>query len=59
MAAGRPLTGGESNATLSHYRRVVVRHFPYGDFYRIDPDQIAILAVYHSKRDPRGWQSRT
>jgi toxin ParE1/3/4 len=39
-------------------RRVVVRRFPYGVYYRIDPDQIAILAVYHSKRDPRGWQSR-
>jgi toxin ParE1/3/4 len=40
-------------------RRVVVRHFPYGVFYRINRDQIAILAVYHSKRDPRGWRSRT
>jgi toxin ParE1/3/4 len=40
-------------------RRVVVRRFPYVVFYRIDPDQIAIVAVYHSKRDPRGWQSRT
>ena len=40
-------------------RRVVVRKFPYGVFYRVDPDQIGIIAVYHSKRDPRGWQSRT
>ena len=39
-------------------RRVVVRRFPYGIFYRIDPDQIAVLAVYHTRRDPRGWQSR-
>lgn len=39
-------------------RRVVVRQFPYGVFYRVDPDQIAVLAVYHSKRDPRGWQTR-
>jgi plasmid stabilization system protein ParE len=39
-------------------RRVVVRQFPYGVFYRIDPDQIAVIAVYHSKRDPRRWQSR-
>jgi len=39
-------------------RRVVVRRFPYGVFYRIDPDQIAVIAIYHSKRDPRGWQSR-
>ena len=40
-------------------RRVVVRRFPYGVFYRVDPDQIAVLAVYHSKRDPRGWQARS
>jgi plasmid stabilization system protein ParE len=39
-------------------RRVVVRRFPYGVFYRVDTDQIAILAVYHSKRDPKGWQDR-
>jgi plasmid stabilization system protein ParE len=39
-------------------RRVVVRRFPYGIFYRIDPNQIAIIAVYHGHRDPRGWQSR-
>jgi toxin ParE1/3/4 len=59
-------------ATLDHIRRVpaaatevyprvrraVVRRFPYGVFYRVDPDQIAVLAVYHSKRDPRGWQAR-
>jgi plasmid stabilization system protein ParE len=39
-------------------RRVVLRRFPYGIYYRIDVDQIAVLAIYHSKRDPRGWQKR-
>jgi toxin ParE1/3/4 len=39
-------------------RRVVVRRFPYGVFYRVDPDQVAVIPVYHSKRDPRGWQQR-
>lgn len=39
-------------------RRVVVRRFPYGIFYRVDTDQIAVLAVYHSRRDPRVWQER-
>jgi plasmid stabilization system protein ParE len=43
---------------LPGVRRVVVRRFPYGVFYRVDPDQIAVLAVYHSRRDPRGWQAR-
>lgn len=39
-------------------RRVVVRRFPYGVFYRVDPDQIAVIAVYDCRRDPRGWQER-
>ena len=39
-------------------RRVVIKRFPYGIYYRVDPDQIAVLAVYHGRRDPRGWQTR-
>lgn len=39
-------------------RQLQVRRFPYSIFYRVDPDQIAVIAVYHGKRDPRGWQSR-
>jgi plasmid stabilization system protein ParE len=40
-------------------RRVIVRRFPYGLYYRVDPDQIAIIALYHCKRDPGGWRERT
>ena len=39
-------------------RRVVIRRFPYGVFYRVDPDQIAVIAIYDCRRDPRGWQER-
>jgi toxin ParE1/3/4 len=39
-------------------RRVIVKRFPYGLYYRVDPDQIAIIALYHCKRDPTGWQER-
>jgi plasmid stabilization system protein ParE len=39
-------------------RRTLVRRFPYAVFYRIDEDQITVVAVYHCKRDPRGWQKR-
>lgn len=39
-------------------RRVLVRRFPYAVFYRVTDDQITIVAVYHTSRDPRGWQSR-
>ena len=40
-------------------RLALVRRFPYVVVYRIDDDQITVVAVYHTHRDPRGWQSRT
>lgn len=39
-------------------RRVLVRRFPYAVFYRVTDEQITVVAVYHTSRDPRGWQSR-
>ncbi|MEW4566955.1 type II toxin-antitoxin system RelE/ParE family toxin [Tautonia sp. JC769] len=39
-------------------RLVRVRRFPYLVVYRFDEDQETVLAVYHSHRDPRGWQNR-
>lgn len=35
-----------------------VHRFPYVVVYRIDDDQITVVAVYHTSRDPRGWQDR-
>lgn len=40
-------------------RRGMVRRFPYGVFYRVMEEQIVVLAVFHARRDPSGWQSRT
>jgi plasmid stabilization system protein ParE len=39
-------------------RRLLVRRFPYGIFYRVNADRITVVAVYHTSRDPRGWQDR-
>ena len=39
-------------------RRGLPRRFPYGVFYRVHPDRVEVIAVYHSSRDPKGWQSR-
>ena len=39
-------------------RRALVRRFPYGVFYIIDRDDIAVTAVMHGRRDPLRWQSR-
>ena len=35
-----------------------VRRFPYVVVYRIDEDQITVVAIYHTSRDPRGWHRR-
>lgn len=39
-------------------RHTRVKRFPYAVYYRIEPNRIAVIAVHHSKRDPRDWQSR-
>jgi plasmid stabilization system protein ParE len=39
-------------------RRAVVRRFPYAVFYKIEPQQVVVLAVFHSRRDPKSWQAR-
>ena len=40
-------------------RRVLLRRFPYGLFYRlIGEQQIIVVACMHAKRSPRTWRSR-
>lgn len=39
-------------------RRAVVQHFPYSVFYKVEPQQVVILAVFHSRRNPKIWQAR-
>jgi len=39
-------------------RRGLLDRFPYGVFYRAHPDRVEVIAVYHLRRDPSGWQSR-
>lgn len=43
---------------FAEMRRIVVRKFPYLIFYRVEPKQIVVLAIFHSKREPKTWQSR-
>jgi hypothetical protein len=48
------------NAPIKHadIRRVPVRRFPYCVFYRVEPDRIVVLAIFHGRRNPRIWQAR-
>ena len=39
-------------------RRVVVRRFPFAVFYEVTADEIQVIAVFHSRRNPERWKSR-
>lgn len=39
-------------------RRTVVRRFPYSILYCIEETQIVVIAVFHTKRNPKTWQER-
>lgn len=40
-------------------RKALVRPFPYSVIYRIRGNRVVVLAVFHNKRDPNIWKSRT
>jgi len=39
-------------------RRALARQFPYSVYYRIVGRRVEVIAVYHNRRDPSGWQAR-
>jgi plasmid stabilization system protein ParE len=39
-------------------RRVLVRRFPYEIFFVEDDERVAVLSVFHAKRNPKRWQER-
>lgn len=39
-------------------REGLLPRFPYAVYYRVLIDRIRVLAVYHTARNPSGWQSR-
>lgn len=41
-----------------HYRRRLVKRFPFGVIYRIEPDKILIVAVAHLRKKPGYWKNR-
>jgi plasmid stabilization system protein ParE len=43
---------------LAGVRRIVLARFPYSLFYRVRPEAIEILAVFHHRRDPVVWHRR-
>ena len=39
-------------------RRKLMRRFPYGIFFVLNDSTVIILAVLHTKRDPKSWEKR-
>ena len=39
-------------------RRVLLRRFPYGVIYEVHGSDVALLACFHTARDPEEWQRR-
>ena len=40
-------------------RRIRIKRFPYGLFYRIYADTVVVVACMHGRRDPIQWRQRT
>ena len=39
-------------------RRALTRRFPYVVYYRMEGNEVVVLGIFHTSRDPREWQSR-
>lgn len=39
-------------------RRALVRGFPYCVYYAEEPQQVVVISVFHTSRDPAIWQGR-
>jgi len=51
----RPLSG---QILFDEFRSHLIRQFPYSIVYRIERDQILVLAVAHWSRSPGYWKAR-
>ena len=40
-------------------RRIPVRRFPFRVLYFVDGQRIVVTAVFHVRKDPTSWESRT
>lgn len=63
-AAVRQGLGGIAAAPAAHpevyadVREAAVPSYPYAIYYRVEPGWVTVLAIFHTARDPSGWQSR-
>lgn len=50
--------GGYQVVSGTNVRHVPLSKFPYVIHYRVLPDRIQILSIFHTSRDPIIWQGR-
>jgi len=43
---------------LRDVRRARLGRFPYGLFFRVDPEAVHVIACFHASRNPRRWHRR-
>jgi plasmid stabilization system protein ParE len=41
-----------------HYRRALVRRFPYAVFYEYEENTVTVYCVFHTSQDPEKWIRR-
>jgi plasmid stabilization system protein ParE len=46
-------------AVYQDVREAAVSRYPYAVYYRIESNQVIVLAVFHTSRDPDVWHSRS
>ena len=56
---GRITTDPQRHATVYlDVRKVLVPKFPYVVLYREEPNEVLVISVFHTSRDPSIWKSR-
>ena len=40
-------------------RRALTRRFPYALYYRVEGNEVVVVGVLHTRRDPREWQAQS
>jgi toxin ParE1/3/4 len=51
-------TPGRFRPVRGEVRRALLRRFPYAIHFCLEPQAIVVLAVFHTKRDPRHLEGR-
>jgi hypothetical protein len=51
LARGTPLI-------FKTYRKALMKQFPYAVYYDWDGTTVTVHCVYHTARNPSGWQQR-